>query len=87
MGLVKLVVVGAGLVYCTRSLVRVNQLVRQVGVPSSSLLGKYQNSTQGANCKQYKDAYKITLPPHYSLLKNTGSRDEIFVQEDGLSRY
>merc|ERR1711892_1392632 len=31
--------------------------------------------------KEYKDAYKIALPPRYRLLKNTGSVDELFVYD------
>ena len=31
--------------------------------------------------KEYKDAYKITLPPKFKLLKNTGSLDELFVYD------
>jgi len=81
MGLIKLVVVGAVGVYSYRSVTRVNQLVRQVGVPSKSLLGKYNSQTTNNRFKEYKDAYKITLPPKFKLLKNTGSLDELFVYD------
>jgi len=80
MGLIKLVVVSAVGVYSYRSVTRVNQLVRQVGVPSKSLLGKYNSQTTN-KFKEYKDAYKITLPPKFKLLKNTGSLDELFVYD------
>jgi len=80
MGWIKLVVVSAVGVYSYRSVSRVNQLVRQVAVPSQSLLGKY-NSQTTSKFKEYKDAYKITLPPRFKLLKNTGSLDELYVQE------
>jgi len=80
MGLIKLVVVSAVGVYSYRSVTRVNQLVRQVGVPSKSLLGKYNSQTTN-RFKEYKDAYKITLPPKFKLLKNTGSLDELFVYD------
>jgi len=80
MGWIKLVVVTAAGVYGYRSLSRVNQLVRQVAVPSQSLLGKY-NSQTTSKYKEYKDAYKITLPPRFKLVKNTGSLDELYVQE------
>eukprot|EP00092_Neocalanus_flemingeri_P060933 GFUD01073156.1.p1 GENE.GFUD01073156.1~~GFUD01073156.1.p1 ORF type:complete len:244 (+),score=35.31 GFUD01073156.1:73-804(+) len=68
MGWIKLVVASAVGIYSYRSVSRVNQLVRQVAVPSQSLL-------------EYKDAYKITLPPRFKLLKNTGSLEELYVQE------
>jgi len=80
MGFIKLVVVSAVGVYSYRSVTRVNQLVRQVGVPSKSLLGKYNSQTTN-RFKEYKDAYKITLPPKFKLLKNTGSLDELFVYD------
>jgi len=80
MGWIKLVVVSAVGVYSYRSVSRVNQLVRQVSVPSHSLLGKYNSQTSN-KFKEYKDAYKITLPPRFKLLKNTGSVDELYVQE------
>jgi len=80
MGLIKLIVVSAVGVYGYRSVTRVNQLVRQVGVPSKSLLGKYNSQTTNRS-KEYKDAYKIVLPPKFKLLKNTGSIDELFVYD------
>merc|ERR550539_27372 len=57
-----------------RSLTRVNRLVRQVRVPSQSLLGKH-SQWQGSKpqLKEYKDAFK--------LVKNTGSLDELFVHQ------
>ena len=30
---------------------------------------------------EYKDAFKISLPPHYRMLKGTGSQHEIFVHD------
>ena len=51
MGWIKLIVVSAVGVYSYRSVSRVNQLVRQVGVPSHSLLGKY-NSQGGHGLKK-----------------------------------
>jgi len=80
MGLIKLLVVSAAGVYGYRSVTRVNHLVRQVGVPNKSLLGKYNSQTTN-RFKEYKDAYKITLPPKFKLLKNTGSLDELFVYD------
>jgi len=80
MGWIKLIVVSAVGVYSYRSVSRVNQLVRQVGVPSKTLLGKYNSQTTN-RYKEYKDAYKIALPPRYRLLKNTGSVDELFVYD------
>jgi len=69
-------------VYSYRSLTRVNSLVKQIKVPSNSLLGKHSNTQrQFAPCQDYKDAFKISLPPHYRILKGTGSQDELFVQD------
>ena len=58
MGLIKLVVVGAVGVYSYRSVTRVNQLVRQVGVPSKSLLGKY-NSQESHGLNKCENKTKV----------------------------
>jgi len=57
MGLIKLIVVSAVGVYGYRSVTRVNQLVRQVGVPSKSLLGKYNSQA-----RQPTDRKNIKMP-------------------------
>jgi len=80
MGWLKIAFVGAVGVYSVRSVVRVNQLVKQVNVPKHSLLGKY-NSQPSPNLKQYKDAYKIELPTRFKLLKNSGSANELYVYD------
>jgi len=78
MGWVKLAVgLGVGL-YSYRSVTTVNSLVKQIAVPSSSLLAKY-NSHQRYD-RIYKDAFKIHLPTRYKVLKGTGSKEELFVQ-------
>ena len=46
MGWIKLVIVGAVGVYSYRSVSRVNTLVRQVRVPTYSLLAKYKSQEQ-----------------------------------------
>lgn len=78
--ILKLAVAGAVSVYSIRSVVRVNQLVKQVNVPNHTLLGKY-NSQPSSTLKQYKDAYKIELPARFKLLKNTGSANELYVHD------
>jgi len=73
------VLVGAGLIYSVRSLVNVNRVVSQVSVPGSSLLAKH--SAPKIGCTSYKDAYKIDLPANFKLIKNTGSKHDIYVQD------
>jgi len=82
MGWVKLAL-GLGIgIYSYRSVTRVNSLVKQIKVPNSSLLGRHPASqSQHLQHRDYKDAYKISLPPHYRLLKGTGSKEELFVQD------
>jgi len=81
---IKIAAVSAIGVYGYRSVTRVNQIVKQVKVPKHSLLDNY--NTQTTNCyKEYKDAFKIELPPRFKLLKNTGSPNEILVSD--LARY
>lgn len=80
MGWMKIAVVSAVGVYSIRSVVRVNQLVKQVNVPRHSLLDNY-NIQPSNNYKQYKDAFKIELPSRFMLLKNTGSVNELFVDD------
>lgn len=82
MGWVKLAVgLGVG-VYSYRSVTTVNSLVKQIKVPSSSLLGKHNPSQRHyAQNQDYKDAFKISLPPHYRILKGTGSKEELFVHD------
>merc|ERR1712032_1297008 len=79
MGWVKLVL-GVGVAaYSYRSVTHVNSLVRQVTVPKYSLLAKHTQNKKKSN--EYKDAFKISLPPHYRMLKGTGSQHEIFVHD------
>ena len=44
--ILKLAVAGAVGVYSIRSVVRVNQLVKQVNVPNHTLLGKYNSQVR-----------------------------------------
>ncbi len=46
MGWIKIAVISAVGVYSFRSVVRVNQLVKQVNVPRHSLLDKYSHKVQ-----------------------------------------
>jgi len=80
MGLFKIAVVSAIGVYSVRSVYRVNQFVKQVNVPRHSLLDKYSQKPNN-KYKEYKDAYKIDLPPRFKLLKNTGSVNELYVHD------
>merc|ERR1712203_603006 len=82
MGWVKLVL-GVGVAaYSYRSVSHVNSLVRQVTVPKYSLLAKHTQVAQNKKkSNEYKDAFKISLPPHYRMLKGTGSQHEIFVHD------
>jgi len=76
----KIVAVSAIGVYGYRSFSRVNQIVKQVKVPRHSLLDKYNTQTTNSY-KEYKDAFKVDLPPRYKLLKNTGSPNELSVSD------
>jgi len=76
----KIVAVSAIGVYGYRSFSRVNQIVKQVKVPRHSLLDKYYTQTTNSY-KEYKDAFKVDLPPRYKLLKNTGSPNELSVSD------
>lgn len=77
---IKIAAVSAIGVYGYRSISRVNQLVNQVKVPRHSLLDKYNSKTSNGY-KEYKDAFKIELPPRFKLLKNTGSSNELLVSD------
>jgi len=77
---IKIAAVSAIGVYGYRSISRVNQLVNQVKVPRHSLLDKYNSKTTNGY-KEYKDAFKIELPPRFRLLKNTGSSNELLVSD------
>merc|ERR1711997_367665 len=77
---IKIAAVSAIGVYGYRSISRVNQLVNQVKVPRHSLLDKYNSKTTNGY-KEYKDAFKIELPPRFKLLKNTGSSNELLVSD------
>jgi len=76
----KIVAVSAIGVYGYRSFSRVNQIVKQVKVPRHSLLDKHNTQTTNSY-KEYKDAFKVDLPPRYKLLKNTGSPNELSVSD------
>merc|ERR1711953_625937 len=81
MGWVKLVL-GVGVAaYSYRSVTHVNSLVRQIAVPKYSLLAKHTQNKK--KTKEYKDAFKISLPPHYRVLKGTGSEHEVFSRLEG----
>lgn len=76
----KIAAVSAIGMYGYRSFTRVNQLVKQVKVPRHSLLDKYNSQTSNSY-KEYKDAFKIELPPRFKILKNTGSANELTVSD------
>jgi len=76
----KIVAVSAIGVYGYRSFSRVNLMVKQVKVPRHSLLDKYNTQTTNS-FKEYKDAFKVDLPPRFKLLKNTGSPNELSVSD------
>jgi len=76
----KIVAVSVIGVYGYRSLSRVNLMVKQVKVPRHSLLDKYNTQTTNS-FKEYKDAFKVDLPPRFKLLKNTGSQNELSVSD------
>jgi hypothetical protein len=69
MGWIKLIVVSAVGVYSYRSVSRVNQLVRQVGVPSHSLLGKYNSQGGHGLKKAFKEKKNLLLWYILDILK------------------
>ena len=66
MGLLKLAVLATGTALAFRSLSRLDKAVRQIYVPSKSLLAR-----AATNGKDYADAYKAELPREFILAKDT----------------
>ena len=66
MGLLKWALAATGAALAFRSLARLDKTVRQIYVPSKSLLAK-----DGKDGKEYKDAYKAELPKEFILAKDT----------------
>ena len=66
MGLLKWALVATGAAVAFRSLSRLDKTVRQIYVPTKSLLHK---ASKGG--KDYADAYKAELPREFILAKDT----------------